>query len=277
MENEQQSMHQGQREETNVDGRLAAFYGPPLPEQPLSAEAWMHLQTKLSTRRFPARRLMQRLLRRRYRHTYPDRLPSTIENAFAALVYEARLPQQRFPSRILRYSLKARRRTPVVCASSIGGPRIKLTLPLQPLEPPELDVLLATGLARLYCMSRPAYALKRLILLGIEPMAMLVYIVFWLRGLSSQFLPIAIVLLILVGLGVAGSLQVVKRSIAMQADVLMVQWIGRSRACSGLHLLAGRARTARRSRWGEPTLEERIARVCGTQVTVEHERLTMVR
>lgn len=274
MENEQQSMHQGQREETNVDGRLAAFYGPPMPEQPLSTEAWIRLQSQLSRHHFAGRRPM---LRRRYRRVYQKSLPSFLEDAFTSLLYEAHLSQSRFPSRILRYSLKAQRRTPVVRASSIGGPRIKLTLPLQPLEPPELDVLLATGLARLHCMSRPAYALKRLILSGVEPVALLILLVFWLHGLSFQFLLIAIVLLVLVGLGVVGSLQVIKRSIAMQADVLLVQWIGRSRACEGLHLLAGRARTARRSYWGEPTLEERITRVCGTRVPVEHERLTMVR
>lgn len=278
MENERQSMHEGQREETNVDERLTAFYGPPLPEQPLSAEAWMRLQSKLSMRRFAGRQLMRHFLRHRYR--YVERhghIPSFVEDAFAALVYEARLPQKRFPSQLLSCSLKTRRRTPVVRVSSIGRHRIKLLLPLRPLEPPELDVLLATGLARFYCMSSPANTVKRLILLGIEPVAILVCVVFWLRGLPHQFLPIAITLLILVGLGVAGSLQVIKRRIAMQADVLMVRWIGRSRACEGLHLLAGRARTARRSYWGEPTLEERIARVCGTRVTVEHERLTMVR
>ena len=274
MENEWQSMHEGQREETNVEGRLAAFYGLPLPEQPLSTEAWMRLQSKLSTRRFAGRRPV---LRRRYRRVYRKSLPTFLEDAFTSLLYETNLPQSRFPSRILRYSLKAQRRTPVVRASSLGGHRIKLILPLRPLGPPELDVLLATGLARLHCMSRPAYALKRLVLLGIEPVAILILIVFWLRGPSLPFLPIAITLLVLIGLGVVGSLQVVKRSIAMQADVLMVQWIGRSRTCEGLHLLAGRARTARRSYWGEPTLEERIARVCGTRVTVEHERLTMVR
>lgn len=277
MENERQSMHKEQGEEPNVDERLAAFYGPSLPEQPLSAEAWMRLQAQLSTRSFPAKRLVQHLLRYRYRRTYSDRLPSIIEHTFASLVYEARLPQQRFSSRILRYSLKRQRRVPIVRTSLIGRGKIKLVLPLQPPEPPELDVLLATGLARLRCMQEPTNLVRYLLLLSIEPLALLIFLIFWLRGLSLPFLPIAIMLLLLMGLGVIWSLHLLKRSIAMRADLLMVQWIGRSRACEGLHLLAGRSSTPRRSHWGEPTLEERIARVCGTRVTVEHERLTMVR
>ena len=278
MENERPSMNKEQREELNVDERLATFYGPPLPEQPLSTEAWMRLQSKLFTRRFAGRRLMRHFLRHRFR--YVERhghIPLFVEDAFEALIYEAHLPQKRFPSRLLSCSLKVQRRTPVVRVSVIGRHKIKLTMPLQPPEPPELDVLLATGLARLQCMRKPSNALKYVLLLGIEPSALLVLLVFWLRGLFLNILPIAIVLLILIGLGVVWSLSIFKRGIALQADLLMVQWIGRSRACEGLHLLAGRSGAATRNRWGEPSLRERIARVCGTRVTVEHERLTMVR
>jgi hypothetical protein len=64
---------------------------------------------------------------------------------------------------------------------------------------------------------------------------------------------------------------------AMQADSLMVQWLGRGRACEGLHALADRTSTPSHSRWGELSLTERIARVCGTQVRIEDERLTLVR
>jgi len=57
----------------------------------------------------------------------------------------------------------------------------------------------------------------------------------------------------------------------------VVQGLGRSRACQGLHALGGHTGSRRRGRWGEPSLLERIDRVCGTQVAVETERLTLVR
>lgn len=55
----------------------------------------------------------------------------------------------------------------------------------------------------------------------------------------------------------------------------MVQWLGRSTVCQGLHALADRKHY--RVGWGEPSLAERINRICGTGVTVEDERLTLVR
>jgi hypothetical protein len=64
---------------------------------------------------------------------------------------------------------------------------------------------------------------------------------------------------------------------AFRADELMVRWLGRSRVCQGLHILAGRRRTHRYRVWGEPSLDERIERVCGTRVEIEDERLTLVR
>lgn len=76
---------------------------------------------------------------------------------------------------------------------------------------------------------------------------------------------------------ILGLLHVQGRRLAFQADVLVVQWVGRSRACQGLHALANRNRSRRRSRWGEPSLAECIGRVCGTQVTSEVDRLTLVK
>ncbi len=64
---------------------------------------------------------------------------------------------------------------------------------------------------------------------------------------------------------------------AIQADNLMVEWLGRGRACEGLHALANRTGAPSRGHWGELSLEERIARVCGTRVRIEHERLTLAR
>jgi len=64
---------------------------------------------------------------------------------------------------------------------------------------------------------------------------------------------------------------------AFRADILMVRWLGRSRACQGLQALADRSGTSARKQWSEPALTERIERVCGIQVPIENERLTLVR
>ncbi len=42
------------------------------------------------------------------------------------------------------------------------------------------------------------------------------------------------------------------------------------------HSLTERSRTPRRRRWGEPSLMERIERVCGTGVETRENRLTLV-
>lgn len=67
------------------------------------------------------------------------------------------------------------------------------------------------------------------------------------------------------------------RKLAFRADSLIVLWIGRERACQGLHALAARTSRSSQRAWGEPSLVERIHRVCGTRVAVEEERLTLVR
>jgi hypothetical protein len=67
------------------------------------------------------------------------------------------------------------------------------------------------------------------------------------------------------------------RNMAFRADVLIVLWLGRGRACQGLHALAAHKRGSMHKLWSEPTLAERIERVCGVQIAVEQERLTLVR
>src|SRR5260370_10150820 len=52
-------------------------------------------------------------------------------------------------------------------------------------------------------------------------------------------------------------------SLAFHADTLMVRWLGRSHACSGLHALEERRAASRRGHWGEPSVAELIERVCG--------------
>ena len=66
------------------------------------------------------------------------------------------------------------------------------------------------------------------------------------------------------------------RSLAFRADTLMVRWLGRGPACSGLHALAERSQAPRRRRWGEPSLVERIERVCRAGVEARENRLTLV-
>ena len=270
------------QKERNLDERLADFYGPALHDQPLSTLAWTRLQSRLSTRNSLKSRLKHWLRRRRYRYAEQGNVPAFIEHAFSAIVYDARLPQSAYTSALLHCSFKARLQVPTVRIASWGRRNIKLMLPLQQeraVDPPELDVLLATGLARFYRMRQSRYTLKWLLLLSIEPLALLGLLLFWLYNHSVNMLPIAITIGILIGVGIGWGSYVLKRSIALHADRLLVQWIGRSRACAGLHLLAGRSNNAatKRTGWGEPTLRERIARVCGTSVTVEDERLTLVR
>jgi hypothetical protein len=66
------------------------------------------------------------------------------------------------------------------------------------------------------------------------------------------------------------------RAIAFQADTLVVRWLGRGQVCRGLHSLAERSRRPKQRRWGEPSLSERIERVCGTPVEARDDQLTLV-
>jgi len=270
------------QKERDLDERLMDFYGPSLHEQRLSAATWTRLQARLATRHFLKPRLIHWLRRRRNMYVIRGNSPLFIEQAFSAIVYDARLPQAVYTSALLHCSFKARLQVPTVRVAPLGRHNIKLTLPVRQervVAPPELDVLLATGLARHHYMRQSRYVLKWLLLLSIEPLALILLMLLWFHDLSLNVLPIAITLLILIGAGVMWCGYIFKRRIAFHADVLLVLWIGRSRACQGLHLLAGRSDTAatKRGGWGEPTLRERIARVCGTQVMVEDERLTLVR
>src|SRR6266567_3293313 len=73
--------------------------------------------------------------------------------------------------------------------------------------------------------------------------------------------------------------QIIMRVLMLFAVLLafIVLWLGRERACKGLHALAAHTHRSSRQAWGEPSLVERIHRVCGTRVAVEEERLTLVR
>jgi hypothetical protein len=201
-------------------------------------------------------------------------MPPYISEAFFRIAYDAHVPIARSK---LDCRFKARVLVPAVHVSPFGRGKIGLTLPLSAalsMEPQVLDVLLATGMARLLYARKLPYKLGNLLLMGLALLAGVVCLALWLQ----DRLPL-LALLIAIGLWIAVGvlLHVRGRRLALRADDLMVQWLGRARACQGLHMLADRSRKTSLGRWREPSLAERIARVCGTRVAVEDERLTLVR
>ncbi len=273
-------VERGHGEHPNLDKRLSAYYGPELQEQPLPESSWLRVRTHLGPQRSSKRQRLWRWhtihrlrLRPRGRRVHRRPIPANIRDAFSRLVYETR---QAHPVPSLRCSFTSRRRAPAVRVSPIDGRNIRLILPLNgawPLEPSELDVLLATGMARRLYMRKPAFLLLQLLQVSVVLFAGVALILFGTHRASILPLLIAIGLCIVI----SGLRHVQGRRLAFQADDRVVQWLGRSRACQGLHALAGRTGSRRRGRWGEPSLLERIDRVCGTQVTAETERLTLVR
>jgi len=273
-------VERGHGEHPNLDKRLSAYYGPELQEQPLPESSWLRVRTHLGPQRSSKRQRLWRWhtihrlrLRPRGRRVRRRPIPANIRDVFSRLVYETR---QAHPVPSLRCSFTSRRRAPAVRVSPIDGRNIRLILPLNgawPLEPSELDVLLATGMARRLYMRKPAFLLLQLLLVSVVLFAGVALILFGTHRASMLPLLIAITLCI----GISGLRHVQGRRLAFQADDRVVQWLGRSRACQGLHTLAGRTGSRRRGGWGEPSLLERIDRVCGTQVAAETERLTLVR
>lgn len=164
----------------------------------------------------------------------------------------------------------------MVRASWLFKPIIRLFLPVNvvtTLGQAEQDVLLATGLARSITTRWPGYAPRRLLIAVVVLIAGLMLTLLWINHLPLIGFPIAMALCA----SAVWLLHVQTRSIAFRADTLMVLWLGRERVCSGLHAWADRSRTPARRRWGEPSLVERIERVCGTRVEARENQLTLVR
>jgi len=164
---------------------------------------------------------------------------------------------------------------PAVRGSWLGRRTIRLTLRLgavMTLGQDELDVLLATGLARSVSARHLKYTLGRLLLAGLVLLACPTLIVCWMHHVLLVGIPLALALYAVA----VWRWQRQARSLAFHADTLMVRWLGRGTACQGLHKLAGRSRALRRRRWGEPSLVERIERVCGTGVEARENQLTLV-
>jgi hypothetical protein len=257
------------REQLELEERLAAYYGPELREQPLPSASWQRLHARLGPQRSRRRLRVPRLHRRWHRRFHS--VPVYVQETFVRIMHDARIS---YPlSSLLHCSFNAH--VPTVRVSALGRYRIKLLLPSSAegaIGPPELDVLVATGLARYLYTRKPVYAVVRVLLIITVLLASAVSILlFWTQKQPLAAFPVVILLCAL------GLLHIQGRSLAFHADTLIVLWLGRTRACQGLHALADQNRSPRRVRWGEPSLTERIGRVCGTRVAVEDERLTLVR
>jgi hypothetical protein len=250
-----------------VEERLAAYYGPELREQALPSSSWQRLHAQLGPQR-SRRHLRVPQLRRPWHRRFHS-IPVYVQETFVRIMHDARISYP--PSSLLHCSFNAA--MPSVRVSVLG--RIKLLLPSSAkgaIGTPELDVLVATGLARYLCTRKPVYAIARVLLIIAVLLASAVSILlFWSQKQPLVVIPIAILLCALALLHIQGC------NLAFRADTLMVLWLGRTRACRGLHALADQSRSPRLVRWGEPSLTERISRVCGTRVAIEDERLTLVR
>ena len=261
-----------QKEQVDLESRLATFYGPNLREQPLPQSTWLRVRANLSSQHSPKRTHLQAIIRRR--NLGSKRVPAYIQDAYSRVVHEARIKEQ---PPALHCSLKAFTRIPSVHNSFLGRRTIRLVLPpntQDSLQPAELNVLLAAGLARYSYNRKLEYWLPRLLLALFLALACVTFVLF--AAYRYSVLPFLIAILICAVIAVLVHIQ--RRRGVFQADKLMVRWLGRSSVCQGLHILADRSRTRRRRGvWGEPSLAERIERVCGTRVEVENDRLTLVR
>jgi hypothetical protein len=260
-----------QQEPFDLEKRLTTFYGPQLHEQPLSQASWQNLRDRLGSQEDTKRRysFSLRFPRKRSR-AY---IPTSIQDTFTRIANEARIPST---SSMLSFSLHPHIREPMARCSRFGRRKIRLILPLNAIATigqTEIDVLLATGLARSICAHKPIYVLGRLILASVVLIACLAMILSWIHHMPLVGFPIAIALYV----SVVWLMNMQSRSIAFHADALMVLWLGRGRICNGLHALADHSQTPGRKRWGEPSLAERIKRVCGTRVDVKDNQLTLVR
>src|SRR4051794_21625394 len=147
--NEHNVSQSKQAEPGDVEQRLRAYYGPPLPEQPLPPASWQSVRHRLGAQAGSGcrRGFRVRLPRKRSRAF----VPTAIQDAFARITSYAGISSTQA---MLRYRLTPRVHEPEVHGSWLGRRTIRLTLPLDAvtsMERDELDVLLATGLARSIC------------------------------------------------------------------------------------------------------------------------------
>lgn len=262
-----------QRKPLDVDQRLRAYFGPPLQEQTLSPASWQSVHQRLGPQESAERgERRHRIAWRLPWNRLQAHVPISLQHAFARVANEAHVA---YTPAMLRCSLISPVREPSVRVSWLGRRTIRLRLSrsaVLEMGQDELDVLLATGIARSISVHRPAYISDRLLLTGMAMLACLALTLAWLHHTLLFGVPLAVVLCALTALLWRRQ----TRAMAFRADLLTVRWLGRNRACRGLHALADRSRSPGRRRWGEPSLLERIQRVCGPRVEARDHELTLV-
>lgn len=232
---EQHSENRQPHESGDVEQQLRAYYGPPLPDQPLDPAAWQQLRQRLGV---PVG--SRRHCRGRWRLPQRRRasVPRELRQALACIAEAAGVPAS--PPR-LRCTFQPHEQEPRVRAWWLGRRTIRLRLPSDAgatLSQAEREVLLATGLARSLSARRPASMLGRLSVAGMGLLAGLTLIVCWLYQLPLVGVLIALALIALT----VWAWHRQARAIAFHADTLVVRWLGRGQVCRGLHTLAERSR-----------------------------------
>ncbi len=280
------SFETGREAQGNLEDRLTAYYGQELPPQELPPTSWMQLRSRLPRQRALQRQSFRPVHRPR-RHmrfihfphfSYGGAIPIYVQDAFEYTARQARLP---FIPDMLHCTYKKQVRIPTVHVSYWGKRKIHLLLPatmMRSLEPEELNVLLATGLAKhlLLFERRPPFGLVRMFILWACLLALIALVLIGRQDSVFIVFPIAVILLVVL-FGTLVSTHFQGRSLAFRVDALMVQWLGRDQVCQGLHALVRRSRRPHRKGFGQVSFDERIERVCGTRVAEQSERLTLVR
>lgn len=267
-----------------LEQRLKFYYGPKLPEQPLSESSWQQVSSKLGSqrqrpqwKRHLRRYFWPRFKRRHCAFPFPaNSFPSDPQEAFARILLAAHLSHS---PHMLACRSTARIQVPNIHISLLRRRPLRLTQPtLIDIKPAELDVLLAGGLAQYEEMRKPTSILLYTLAIGtLASLFVGTMIALFLQGLSlltrifDVFTCISLIGVIL------WLLNIHARKLARRADTKMVSWIGRFRACQGLHALADRSRVPSQRRWGGLSLTERIAHICGTRVAIQEEHLTLVK
>ncbi|HEY0754071.1 MAG TPA: hypothetical protein VGD98_08935 [Ktedonobacteraceae bacterium] len=256
----------------DLEQRLSAYYGPAQPEQRLPEAAWLNLRGQLWNSPRSRKHRLPRPGRLRLRLPSRPVAPFELQQIYMTLLLQT---NYRSPAPDLHCTFRRRSTQPRVSARVLGDGRINLVLPRenwQMLEKAEVDMLLAAGLARcravsrsLFLLPRALFALSLLLLLAVLPLTSVDRRAVWI------FLAAVACCLL------SGRLLIWQQRVqAFRGDRLAVQWLGRERVCRGLHQLAGRGQPARRPNWGEPSLNERIARICGTPIAQKNKHLTLV-
>ncbi len=283
---EQYSEHETDDEQGMLEEQLSMYYGPALPEQPLPPSSWSHLSSQLSPRR-PSRPWLRPKWQRAtqaFPFTVQERLThiafqADIQERIRHIAFQADIPRV---TQSVQWAFQQRVDVPFVSVSLLKRRAIRLTLPAHggfSLSQAELDVLLASGVARYKYMHHAAYALPQILLstLLFTPLLAIALVFVFLRTIPTPVMLSLIGSLCVLSIAFFWLLGYQTRRTARRADTMVVQWIGREQMCQGLHALAARSHTPSRKKWGELSLDERIHAICHTPVAVEDERFTLVR